>query len=155
MEEGKKKKKDVQRTFLQLHVKKSQHQPSFLLLPSFCIDFVPKNFLFLLSGKTKHQAVHVFPNSHMNVNQSPIRLPVWFFQHFQPENGLYIFSKSDKWMLGFAICNQKSFISFSHFTTVAIRKQSRSHICQLLLGLWRRRKWEDICKIIFIVGFEL
>ena len=23
------------------------------------------------------------------------------------------------------------------------------------LGLWRRRKWEDICKIIFIVGFEL
>ena len=77
-----------------------------------------------------------------------------FSNIFNPKMVCISFPKSDKWMLGFAICNQKSFISFSHFTTVAIRKQSRSHICQLLLGLWRR-KWEDICKIIFIVGFEL
>ena len=85
MEEGKKKKKDVQRTFLQLHVKKSQ-QPSFLL-PSFYIDFVLK-LLFLLSGKTKHQAVHVFPNSHTNVNQSPIRLSAWFEQQDENEMSL-------------------------------------------------------------------
>lgn len=156
MEEGKKKKKDVQRTFLQLHVKKSQHQPSFLLLPSFCIDFVPKNFLFLLSGKTKHDKQYTYFRI---LTWMWIRVPSGFLSGFSnifnPKMVCISFPKviNECLVLLFATRNLSFLFLISQLSQFA--SKAEVIFVNFCLGLWRRRKWEDICKIIFIVGFEL
>ena len=139
----------------------SHHSVLILSLKTFCFFYLGKQnikqytYFRILTWMSYQASCLVFPKQRkrkwtfsINLNARNVNGITLF--------GLYIFFQkviNECLVLLFATRNLSFLFLISQLSQFA--SKAEVIFVNFCLGLWRRRKWEDICKIIFIVGFEL